>query len=395
MRTGGADPVYLAGDPHGTMQVVYTPSTGTVTRRAQDPYGNPLGPVTTTTSAGATTPGTWPDNHGFLGKSESAATGLTDVGARAYDLTTGRFISVDPLLTLSESQAVNGYTYAAGNLVLKSDPTGLEPLVLPEGMKGINCDLKCRNGGYGASPGDGVKWAAAKAEEDTRNKWVAQHSPPVNDRTTLKADLQSVLENGADDWWQPHYREENGEWIDYCFGQSGCEEALKYLRHSGDVEGAKFIAATYCVFNEDSCKRKQFISAAGELLLVTAVGAFGGGGAASAADLAAGRSAIMGGARTAVDSASTAARSVEGVLKSLPKGKQSNVRTVPNKAELDATFRELTRSGDPTSWTNYNGSVYRLSDGTEIGMRASSKSGGETIDIRVPGQAMQKIHIDE
>jgi hypothetical protein len=50
---------------------------------------------------------------------------LVDVGARAYDPTTGRFESVDPLLNMADPQSMNGYTYADANPVTGSDPTGL------------------------------------------------------------------------------------------------------------------------------------------------------------------------------------------------------------------------------------------------------------------------------
>jgi RHS repeat-associated protein len=45
-----------------------------------------------------TTPATWPDTKGFLGKATDPTTGLTIVGARQYDPTTGLFISIDPIL---------------------------------------------------------------------------------------------------------------------------------------------------------------------------------------------------------------------------------------------------------------------------------------------------------
>jgi hypothetical protein len=84
---------------------------------------------------------------------------------------------------------------------------------------------------------------------------------------------------------------------------------------------------------------------------------------------------------------------VEEVLSSLPKGKQSFVRTVPDEQTLQSTFGELTRGGTPTSWKNYNGEVFDLQDGTQIGMRGASSSGGSTIDVRIPGQDPFKIHI--
>jgi RHS repeat-associated protein len=66
-----------------------------------------------------------PDNRGFLDKPQDAATGLLDVGARTYDATIGRFISVDPLLELNDPQQLNGYGYAAADPIDNSDPTGM------------------------------------------------------------------------------------------------------------------------------------------------------------------------------------------------------------------------------------------------------------------------------
>ncbi|UIJ63813.1 hypothetical protein LWP59_10605 [Amycolatopsis acidiphila] len=140
LRVGGANPTYVAGDPHGSMQIAYRPDTGAITRRALDPYGNPLGSVTTTTT-GTTTSGTWPDAHGFLNKPQDPNTGLTDIGARTYDPTTGRFLSVDPVLNLAQSQGTNGYAYGADNPVSTSDPTGLEPY--PSACVGSDMGAQC------------------------------------------------------------------------------------------------------------------------------------------------------------------------------------------------------------------------------------------------------------
>jgi len=72
--------------------------------------------------------GTWPaaDSHTYLNKPTDTSTGLTDVGARTYDATTGRFLSVDPVLDPGDPQSVNGYAYADNNPVTKSDPSGLK-----------------------------------------------------------------------------------------------------------------------------------------------------------------------------------------------------------------------------------------------------------------------------
>ncbi|WP_211763331.1 RHS repeat-associated core domain-containing protein [Kutzneria sp. CA-103260] len=114
MRVGGANPTVLTSDQHGTSSIAYQPDTGAVTRRAFDPYGNQFG----------TPQGIWPDDHGFLNKSVDQSTGLTDVGAREYDSTTGRFLSVDPQLDPSSPGQLNGYAYSADNPTTFSDPTG-------------------------------------------------------------------------------------------------------------------------------------------------------------------------------------------------------------------------------------------------------------------------------
>ena len=78
------------------------------------PYGAPRG----------TPPTSWPDTNGFLGDPTDADTGLTIIGARQYDPSTGMFISPDPVLETTSPQQLNGYTYAADNPVSQSDPTG-------------------------------------------------------------------------------------------------------------------------------------------------------------------------------------------------------------------------------------------------------------------------------
>lgn len=87
----------------------------TPTWRQFTPYGAPRGTAVT-----------WVDNRGFLNKPTDAATGLTYVGARAYDPFTGQFISPDPVLDTSDPQDLNPYDYAKDNPVTGSDPTGLK-----------------------------------------------------------------------------------------------------------------------------------------------------------------------------------------------------------------------------------------------------------------------------
>ena len=94
---------------------------GTVSHQRYLPYGGHRG---TTGSL----PGT---QRGFLDKTEDA-TGLDAVGARYYDATIGRFTSVDALGDAATPQSFAGYSYALGNPVTFSDPSGLRPCSNPE-----------------------------------------------------------------------------------------------------------------------------------------------------------------------------------------------------------------------------------------------------------------------
>ncbi|MEU9033307.1 ricin-type beta-trefoil lectin domain protein [Streptomyces sp. NPDC048352] len=104
-------------DHHNTANTTIDQSSGqTVTRRKSDPYGNPRGGQ----------PGNWPGSHGFLGSGiDDTNTALTHIGAREYESTTGRFISVDPIIDITDPLQMNGYTYASGNPIGNWDPSGL------------------------------------------------------------------------------------------------------------------------------------------------------------------------------------------------------------------------------------------------------------------------------
>ncbi|MFE6072513.1 RHS repeat domain-containing protein [Streptomyces sp. NPDC056525] len=87
-----------------------------VTRRAFKPYGELRGPK----------PTTWPNKRSYLGVGiDDTTTGLTHIGAREYDQNTGRFLSADPIIDVTNPLQMNGYTYASNSPITKSDPSGL------------------------------------------------------------------------------------------------------------------------------------------------------------------------------------------------------------------------------------------------------------------------------
>lgn len=102
-------------DPHGTGQLAVRTSDLALTQRRSLPFGSPRGE----------TPAAWPGTKGFVGGTDDTAdTGFVHLGAREYDPATGRFLSVDPVMDLTDPQQMNGYTYSNNNPQTFSDPDG-------------------------------------------------------------------------------------------------------------------------------------------------------------------------------------------------------------------------------------------------------------------------------
>lgn len=126
VRVGTTAMSIQQADHHGTGLLSVDSATLAVTRRAADPFGNPRGPQPA--------PGAWDGDKGFVGGTLDEATGLTNLGARQYQPSTGRFISTDPLLVPTDPQQWNGYAYSNNDPINLSDPSGLRP----EGVCGGN-----------------------------------------------------------------------------------------------------------------------------------------------------------------------------------------------------------------------------------------------------------------
>jgi hypothetical protein len=88
------------------------------------------------------------------------------------------------------------------------------------------------------------------------------------------------------------------------------------------------------------------------------------------------------------------AAEVQSILSELGRGSSSRIRVVDSQSSLDALYAELTPEGEAVTWENYKGTVVQRSDGTEIGYRSSSRSGGAAIDINFPDGRSWKVHVD-
>ncbi|MFD7571527.1 RHS repeat domain-containing protein [Streptomyces sp. NPDC059810] len=115
--TAGHTLTVLITDHLGTATTAVTQAANQpVVRRYFKPYGETRGSKPA-----------WPNRRSYLGVGIDDPSGLTHVGAREYDSSTGRFVSADPVMDVTDPLQMNGYTYALGNPVTKSDPSGLWP----------------------------------------------------------------------------------------------------------------------------------------------------------------------------------------------------------------------------------------------------------------------------
>jgi RHS repeat-associated protein len=142
-----------------------------VQRRRTTPFGETRG----------TAPGWWAGDKGFLGATNDPS-GLTHIGARLYDPDLGRFVSVDPIVDLSDPQQMHGYAYANNNPTTFSDPTGL---IVTGDNEGLLTATKNSNGTYTIKdkrppysppppppPAEDPALAAAKAARDAAKQML-------------------------------------------------------------------------------------------------------------------------------------------------------------------------------------------------------------------------------
>ncbi|MCZ4099784.1 ricin-type beta-trefoil lectin domain protein [Streptomyces sp. H39-C1] len=117
VRVGAGGLTIQLADHHNSGTLTVDATSLAVTRRPMDPFGNPRG----TQPA----PGVWAGDKGFVGGSKDDVTSLTNLGAREYQPSTGRFLCADPLLVPDDPQQWNSYGYSHSDPVNRSDPSGL------------------------------------------------------------------------------------------------------------------------------------------------------------------------------------------------------------------------------------------------------------------------------
>ena len=230
---------FTLADHQGTGQFAVSSDGQTLTQRRTLPFGGPRG----------VEPSAWPGTKGFVGGTDdSASTGLTHLGAREYDPSTGRFLSVDPVIDPADPQQMNGYSYAGNNPVTTSDPDGKRRMCPPDiSVCGSSSDA----GGKG--PASKIVTAGSYGNTSPEDRLLAL-GPQTDDADDLARYWYIYASDPSlgGDYWNTPVGE--GDRLSMaCYGRAGCQAAYVYLLKTGDVSGAKDLAATYCLHHAGQC----------------------------------------------------------------------------------------------------------------------------------------------
>ncbi|GAA4736631.1 hypothetical protein GCM10023263_93880 [Phytohabitans rumicis] len=232
----------LVADHHGTAELAITDAG--VTRRRSLPFGEPRG----------TQPAGWVGDKRFVGGTQDASTDLTHLGAREYDPTTGRFISLDPIMDLTDPQQMHGFTYASNNPLTWSDPDGLiESDCMDHDCYGY---VPTWNGGcpYGCGSTKNVKWGKKHKKRSTK-----QRSPQ-------KLPKASKLPNLPD--WDPTPRSDQGEhpeWNSAGYWDRFWHDTIMMEEYAA----ARVFQAFFCTKGPNACAQwGHWLGGSGEDMIV-------------------------------------------------------------------------------------------------------------------------------
>ncbi|GAA3900773.1 RHS repeat-associated core domain-containing protein [Streptomyces lannensis] len=193
----GTNISYLHTDDQGTAMTAIATATLAITRRKQLPFGG-------LRSEQSTAFGT----RGFVGGINDP-TGLTHLGAREYDPTLGRFLSVDPVIDHDDPAQMNAYSYAHNSPLTKSDPDGLRPDG-PAGGATYNddrwADDRGMTAGYTKKNGKWVWKQTPKKDKESQKRYRAYRANPstykvyhYNAKAVAAAKAQAQAKKAADE----------------------------------------------------------------------------------------------------------------------------------------------------------------------------------------------------
>ncbi|WP_460707977.1 RHS repeat-associated core domain-containing protein, partial [Myceligenerans halotolerans] len=248
MRTGkGMKNVStLVADHHGT-PLVSIPNTDWATEKVVRHHTTPYGAARSADQL--------PGDHRFMGKTRDTSTGYTLVGARWYDESLGRFLSVDPIMDLVDPQQWHGYAYSHNNPVTYSDPTGLREVA----SDSLNGDTQDQIKAAVKHTSSGGGWSPTLPPSAPADPWVPT-IPMVTDgpsdstptTVTTTALMPEVPQGDGAPWWR-----QMGSWAHDTFltaeGLAGWTDDAAFWTGMGSLAGLGIqgigagITATTCV----------------------------------------------------------------------------------------------------------------------------------------------------
>ncbi|MEV6692564.1 polymorphic toxin type 50 domain-containing protein [Micromonospora sp. NPDC051196] len=174
----------------GTGQIQIDAGTLASQRRRSMPYGEQHG----------TAPSVWLGTTAFVGGTQDD-TGLIHLGAREYDPSLGRFISVDPIMDPANPQQMHGYAYGNNSPITYSDPSGLyfEEGSHGEGQRGYVTKTSSGKNKIKVT-GQPIKAKPIKDPEPATPKNVPTISIPEEKAQELREYIEMVIRQNPDTW---------------------------------------------------------------------------------------------------------------------------------------------------------------------------------------------------
>jgi RHS repeat-associated protein len=237
---------WLAGDTQGTTSLDVPDAGGTagITYQRYKPYGQQRGGDTITTT-----------DHGYLGQIEDT-TGLTYLNNRYMDPTLGRFVSVDPLVSVTR----DAYGYANNNPIAYSDPSGL---------KACDDPRSCRSNG--TAPTSTISYGRTEATVRTNSSGFV---------TSVTRDSGFGVTDITDDWRQDAGSDTDRAFLyqrNQCRYNKGACIAAAFLTQGGSPAGARAIGQFACDSDGQFCDSGAVTSAEEVMFVIESLVTLGAG----------------------------------------------------------------------------------------------------------------------
>ncbi|MGB8376879.1 MAG: RHS repeat-associated core domain-containing protein [Rhodanobacteraceae bacterium] len=391
LRENGVDTVRsILRDRLGSLVTMLDDGANFVTYRAYDAFGRARTGNFTDRPNGTFNFLPW-SLHGFTDHNHLDDVWLIHMGGRAYDYNLGRFLSVDPLVQFpSNTQSLNPYSYILNNPLAGKDPSGYASDTCTTGTN--IAGQSCENLGVDVtqvSAPSAMKPAGSngRTTQSTQNVSVDAEVQTASSNTSTIANAAPKKPKPADDKGVMEgyplpmliVTPSSSRTIDYAMAY---ELFLypDYLRDKAAWAGRYATQRT----NSDAAKLANLA------IVEPLINALTGLALEKAAVTVGGAAIRMIGEADGVKEGTSA---IENVLSVLRNGRGAGVKIVDSGRELESLFSKLSRGGKSMEGTSYPGRMVELPDGTRVGIRSTSRSGGPTIDVHSPNGPTWKVHI--